>query len=355
MVEKIKKNTISRPESKAPRESGIELLRILSAVMVVTLHFNSICFNSAQHGTLNYGVMMMSEAVCICAVNLFIIISGYFMCKTNTRNIMKIIELVCLMLVIREAVCIIQSMYNGGINIRELIVNLIPNDYFVILYCVLFLISPYINRLLDLLDEKELNRLVFRLVVIFGIWNVLVQLLNEFTGREWLGLSTVGYEGSERGFTIVNFIVMYIVGSWIRRNHIDEKINIKQIIIGLIFIYLCLFGWSLGNDYFSQFGIRSAWCYYNPLVQAEAVLVFCLFRKIKFKSKSINYIAGSAFTCYLIHTNILLRFLLVWLLEWQSGRFGFFLPEKCLDSWEKKQRICGIEKTIRLESFMSLL
>ena len=239
------------------------------------------------------------------AVNLFIIISGYFMCKTNTRNIMKIIELVCLMLVIREAVCIIQSMYNGGINIRELIVNLIPNDYFIILYCVLFLISPYINRLLDLLDEKELNRLVFRLVVIFGIWNVLVQLLNEFTGREWLGLSTVGYEGSERGFTIVNFIVMYIVGSWIRRNHIDEKINIKQIIIGLIFIYLCLFGWSLGNDYFSQFGIRSAWCYYNPLVQAEAVLVFCLFRKIKFKSKSINYIAGSAFTCYLIHTNIL--------------------------------------------------
>lgn len=69
---------------KQPRNSSIELLRIIAACMVVVLHYNGRALGIST-GLSHHGLAFL-ETVCVCAVDLFIIISGYFLCKTQKRT-----------------------------------------------------------------------------------------------------------------------------------------------------------------------------------------------------------------------------------------------------------------------------
>ena len=65
------------------RQSNIELLRIISMLGIIVLHYN----NSDMGGGflhavgLNRFILMFLESIFICGVNLYILISGYFFCE----------------------------------------------------------------------------------------------------------------------------------------------------------------------------------------------------------------------------------------------------------------------------------
>ena len=67
---------------KKDRQSGIELLRILAACMVIVLHYND--GGAFEHTRMGYNrtILFLLESMCICAVDLFILITGYFMCSS---------------------------------------------------------------------------------------------------------------------------------------------------------------------------------------------------------------------------------------------------------------------------------
>ena len=68
---------------KTARNSNIELLRIILMFMVILLHFNNSemggAFNYAENKPLNSFILYFLESLSICAVNCFMIISGYFL------------------------------------------------------------------------------------------------------------------------------------------------------------------------------------------------------------------------------------------------------------------------------------
>lgn len=73
------------------RKSNIELLRIVSMLMILVLH----SFYTPPHLHIvdiqvctNYFI----ESLCICAVNMFVITSGYFSIKQNFRSLFRLLR-----------------------------------------------------------------------------------------------------------------------------------------------------------------------------------------------------------------------------------------------------------------------
>ena len=86
-----------RSISRGNRQSGIELLRIFAAIGVIFQHYNSphiggaIRFASQDSGKMF--VLTITHVIMICAVDLFILITGDFMRDKKRRDLLKPITL----------------------------------------------------------------------------------------------------------------------------------------------------------------------------------------------------------------------------------------------------------------------
>ena len=86
---------------------------------------------------------------------------------------------------------------------------LLPDNYFVILYVVVYFVSPYINAIMRSLTKKQRYQYV-GILLLFSVWPTLADLSEEVLGWEWYGLSTIAAWGSQQGFNMVNFLLMYV-------------------------------------------------------------------------------------------------------------------------------------------------
>ncbi len=159
-------------------------------------------------------------------------------------------------------------------------------------------VAPYINLLMTKLSKEGLTVFVCIILSVFSIYPTLVDILTEFTGSNLGGLSSISWIGSINGYTIINFILVYVMGAYIRRMNLINKYRHITLVLGrIIFVILiyCLYG-MLTN---------MAYNYSNPLVIMEACVILMLFAKFDFNNKLINFIAPASFTCFLIHNHIL--------------------------------------------------
>ena len=77
------------------RNSNIELLRLLLMAFVVLLHFNNGemggAFSLVQGNTIDSYMLHFFEALCACAVNCFMIVSGYFLLGNTNIKMSKVL------------------------------------------------------------------------------------------------------------------------------------------------------------------------------------------------------------------------------------------------------------------------
>ena len=140
-------------------------------------------------------------------------------------------------------------------------------------------------------------------MILFAVCPTFVDVLNVITDREWQGLSTIGMYGSQRGYTIVNFALMYIIGAYLRLRGL-EKLSKRRLALTLMLSILVMTVWAAWNR-------NTAWEYCNPLVILTAVLTFLLFDQLKIcDSKYINHLAKGTFSVFLLH-GVFLRYLSV--------------------------------------------
>lgn len=295
---------------KKQRTANIELLRLFAMCGVVFLHYYNGSIGGGikyvPKGSKNEFVLQLLESLFICAVDTFVIISGYFLSKSNRRTVGKCINLLVQLLVFRVAfywIYIAKGLrtYSRKTFIREIL----PVNWFVILYIVLYLVSPLINKAFcGLPVKKETNRsitihtAVLGVFLLFSVWPTFVDVLYQKTGDEFRGLSTLGMYGSERGYTITNFILCYIIGLYVGVGEGFKYVKKRVIIpIWLACVIIIVF-WAYRNTY-------NAYEYCNPVVVIEALSVFLLFLKIKIPeghlTNIINTISKCSFSVYLLH------------------------------------------------------
>ena len=107
-------------------------------------------------------------------------------------------------------------------------------------------------------------------------------------------MSPISMQGNQDGYTIINFILMYLIGAYLSKCDIT-KIKFKEI-FGLLIINILVL--SVFLYYFKN--ITSEYC--NICVISEAILFFLLFSKINIKNNTfINTMAKGAFSVYLLH------------------------------------------------------
>ena len=300
------------PSDKHVRCSNIEILRILAIFGVIMLHyFNAEIGGGIKHvesGSLNYYILHVFESAFVGTVDLFFMISGFFLIKSNVRKIRKPVELIIQVILFREFAYVLNTVItHKSLSVKAVIGNLLPNNYFVVFYCILFILSPYINKLLDSITQKQAKRLVVILVVIFSLNCTVVQIISNINGKQINGLDSVGLYGSQGGYTIVNFTFMYLLGALIGKYKLMESYNSKiKLTLTYILSVVVLTVWALIESNCPDKVGSSAYMYCNPFVILGAVAVFLLFLNIDMGSnKVINKIASGVFSVFLLHSYLL--------------------------------------------------
>lgn len=241
--------------------------------------------------------------ISICAVDIFLMISGYFLINNNTRTLGKPLSLILLCECYKFPFALHSFIFKDNFTITNLLFSLVPNSYFINIYCVLYILSPFINKMFQ--GDKSYNtRLLATALIAFAVWPTLVNIPLRFTDKEIFGVYPVGLSGTDRGFTFVNFTLCYIIGGYVRRHGVPLFTTQKLRIVGIIAIVTTT---TILTAIFPQLrsthGLDGYDCVF---VLALALLVFLVFKDLKLGSvKPINTLSKATFSVYLLHGYVL--------------------------------------------------
>lgn len=288
-------------QNRKERFSNLELLRILATIFVVIVHYNARGIGNAFFYTvempLHYRILLVFEMLAICAVNIFVMISGFFLCTATHVKVSKILCLymdVIFFSVLRYVLhCLLQDT---TFTLPDFWRSFIPQNWYVAVYSGLYLISPYLNIIL-----RHINRAQFRFMLlvsffVLSVWPSGVEFLSRALDVSPYSLSPVSYQGSGNGYTLVNFILMYFLGAYCRMHGSETQSSRKRGIAILIYL-----GCAFFNTLYANFLFDYATSYCNPFVVIQTVAIFVAFQSITIRSKAINAIAGCSFGVYLMH------------------------------------------------------
>lgn len=300
MKSDIKGETMGK-ESKA-RDTNIELLRIISMMMVLILHALGWSGALGYLSGLKFFAYWWMEALSIVAVDVFVLISGYFLIesKFNSKKVFQTaVGGVWIYSVIFGLVAM--NVSGDGIALGTLIKCFFPiitkKFWFVNSYIALYIFSPFINKLIHSLSKKQFTFLVGMMIAVFSIRTTVFPL-------SWSQDATGGYG-------IISFVMLYCVAAWVRLYYkSDGKYGLWLMLYFcmtflLVMSKFCILKLGIGVDYSSKFYV-----YASPVVVIEAVALLLFFLNLKRIQNNkinsvINVLSKHSFSVYIIHFTML--------------------------------------------------
>ena len=274
--------------SETRRKSNIELFRILLILMVIVLHyFNAEMGGVLGHvipGSINYYFTHFIESLCIVAVNGFVLITGYFSYSKEKVKVSKTVNLFLVMVFwgLLLSLLTVLVLRPEDIKNKQTIINIIEaatNQWFVIIYCILYLLIPFLNKIINSINQNSYRVLLIIGLMFFYIWPSFYTTI------------TV----SDGGYGIINFVYLYLIGAYIKKYHDDDK----RVLVPLV-VYICC---ALITTLVSL-KVGRAWGYNFIFNLIGSVALFEVFRSINIKqNKVINKLATYTFAVYLIDVN----------------------------------------------------
>lgn len=297
-----KKKSQDKLRKETTRDSNIELLRIFSMILIVAHHFSlhGVLKDFSENSLANQSIAsFLAQVIQLggkVGVTLFIIISGYFMVQTNVK-IKKIGLLVFQVLFYSIFGFVFVTILGKSIDLSSIINTFFPiihdQYWFITAYVVLYLISPYLNKLLLNLTEREyLNML--------GIMILLWIVIPTFT-RGQMGSSN-----------ITRFILFYSIGSFLKiypiKKFNNKKLGFYLFIVSYFMMLVSVMSLNLiGKELGSSYLIKKATYFSNSssiLTLIVSIGLFIWVKNMHIESKCwINKISGAMLGVYLIHDN----------------------------------------------------
>ncbi len=283
---------------KNNRDTNFELLRIISMIMVIILHFNNFggILNNVSPNSKTYFLVNFLEYACIIAVNLYVMISGYYMIKSKMK-IKKIIQLELEVIFYSVFIYLAVVLCKQEIfSVKKLIKSFFPiltNQYwFMTAYMGLYILSPFVNKLVNNLSKKEYTVLLLILTVLFSIIKSIYPYNNTFEANGGYGLTW--------------FIYLYLLAGYIRL-HWNKNIKKYKLVIAYMVIIFSQVILKKTNLSIIKTYLAYSLQYNSILVLIASVSVFLLFKNIKIENKKINNlilaISPLTLAIYLIHVH----------------------------------------------------
>lgn len=278
---------------KTERKSNIELLRIISMLMVLTVHADGAALGlPALHGNLAgataYDLWRLAiESAAIIGVNCFTMISGYFGIRLRWRSAAAYLFQCAFYAV--GIYTVLMLCFPGRLPLTgwaESWLVLTHTDlWYVPAYFGLMLLSPVLNAGLEALDKRQYTWLLAAFTL-FNLW----------CGWWWQG------SFNPTGYTLVQLILVYMTARYICLHVSPTSISRRRPAITAVYM-LSTAGIFVTSLYMEP---TRAFAYNSPLVLISTVSLFMLFTTMHIQSRAINYAARSAFAAYLIHKSPLI-------------------------------------------------
>jgi len=193
------------------RNVSIELLRILAMMMVILLHYlgkGNLLQELTGSMSLNGYVAWGMESLSAVAVNVYMLISGYFLVESGFKPA-RLVELICQVLFYTILVPVVL----GGIGIvslkeftiYDILLNILPvqmNQYwFVTAYVIMYLFSPVLSAAAKAMKKEQLKYTIIGLLLFFAVSKTILPVE--------LAIDNRGNDG-------VWFLCVFLVAAYIR-------------------------------------------------------------------------------------------------------------------------------------------
>lgn len=198
-------------ETVKKRNANIELLRIISILMISMLHVlgkGNALNDFFPGGSANTYVAWILEALSISAVNIFFLISGYFLIKSEFK-LKRLVELI-LQTVFYTVLGLIIGLLAGFVRGDEVNTYYILNTilpvhmdiyWFVTVYVVIYILSPVISIGVNNISKKQFETVLMLLVAYECLFKSLLP---------------VSLMADASGYSLTWGITVFLTGAYIR-------------------------------------------------------------------------------------------------------------------------------------------
>lgn len=294
------------------RQANIELLRIIAMFMVVALHYlvkGEAAVSLVENPSAVNTVLWLVKAFCIVTINVYVLISGYFLLEAEWK-VSKLISLWVQTLFYSigvPAVCFFLGMdeiKQWGLYdwINVLFPIQMEHYWFMTAYMVMYLFVPMLSRGVKHLTKKQHELLITGLLLIFSIPKTIIPI--------YIPTDKYGYDFGW-------FMCLFMIASYIRLYGIsffNHKNKAAAVYIGSV---LGVWGISVVCGTLSRKGLPlvymmdMAYCYNHLLVLIASIALFYAFKFVEIPQGRVYGIICkiSPYTLgvYLLHENLAVR------------------------------------------------
>lgn len=287
------------------RLSNIELLRILSMLGVLIVHADFGALGEPTRTELlsspSYTLIrIFLEAFAIVAVNVFVLISGWFGINFRWNSLYKLlfqcaffffgIYFICYMFGLVE-IRLLKGVYMS--------LMLSENAWFVKSYLGMFIFAPIMNVFIETASKKQIETF----------------LLCFFAFQSIYGWISNGASFISSGYSAFSFMGLYLLARYVRIHKpqwsqwpIQRDFTVYSILSLTTTLGILLFTYL---DIYPLYAIFIR--YSSPLIIAAALFLLLAFSKFSFNNTFINWVAASCFAVYLFHFILFPQYMRGWI------------------------------------------
>lgn len=295
------------------RMANLELLRCVAMMMVVVLHFlgkGKVLPDLTGESIGVAGVAAWGlEALCIVAVNVYMFISGYFLC-TSSFKLSRLIQLYLQVWVYSVAFGLLGALTGvlaeTPFDTHYLLTLVFPvtmgHYWFITAYVFLYVLLPFVGMAAKQMTKKQMQAAVGLLLLVFCVAKSVLPVRLEMDGQ---------------GYDCLWYLCVFMSAAYVRRfgvKILEKKWSSLLLYLGCCSLIMAgTFGLRAIYLRTGSLGMMIKMCleYNHVLPFLAAVGLFGFFRGIQVKGKiasAINFMAPYTLGVYLLHENLGLRY-----------------------------------------------
>lgn len=282
------------------RNSSIELLRIISMIMIIFHHlsFHGFYADDATPVISDLWATFLFIGGKM-GVNIFVMISGYFLINSDKLNPQKIFKFIFQLEFYSLSIYLLYSIFTKApISLGILFNSAIPITrtqwWFATAYFVMYLLHPILNRMLKSLSKKTYQIFLAVSFMFLCLFGTLLNADYQTDSLSW-------------------FLFLYSTSAYIRlfgfKSIIPQKLllPLSGTLYVITFAFYALLKEMSGKISFFAPYVKTYGEENKLLIFLTSLCIFVSFLYIKINSRFINTVAASTFGVYLIHDSEILR------------------------------------------------
>lgn len=285
------------------RDANLDLLRILSMLLIIFLHsidHSGVLEQAEISSNIMYFYVRVAYALCQVCVNCYVMLSGYYLVHSKFR-IQKLVtlwmETVFYSIVLKFLFMVTRQEVFSIVSLIGCFFPIVTGRYwFITIYVGMYLIFPFLNKLVHAMNRKEHTMLNICLFILFSLWSSIHPSI--------AGMNSGG------GWGLAWFAVLYLSSAWFRMYY--TPMHKPIILLGIFFLIpllmaVCQVAANAAGIGILQSIITNWFRYDSAPVYLMTIALFAAFLNIHIKndciSRVICSVAPLTLGVYLIHAH----------------------------------------------------